>query len=100
METKTMAAPIPILGGLVDAQEMHRQNPTTFEVPSQHELALIKPGDWVKICRANERFWCNVVGSRGKYLIGAVDAPLVNDDNADINVSGKLVRFQHRHIYA
>ena len=40
-----------------------------------------------------------MVGAKGKYLIGAVDAPLVNSGNADINEPGKLVRFEYRRVY-
>jgi hypothetical protein len=90
---------IPILNKLVDAQEMHRQHPITFIVPSAHNLATIMPGDYVKICRENERFWCKVIGGVGKFLVGEVDVPLVNEGNADINKSGTRVRFEHRHVY-
>lgn len=89
---------IRVLDKLIDAQEMHRQNPITFAVPSAHDLALIQPDDWVKICREGERFWCKVIGAAGKHLIGEVDAPLVNPDNQDINVAGMRVRFEYRHI--
>ena len=94
-----MMASIPILSKLADAQTMHREHPETFDAPDAQELAAIKPGDWVKICREGERFWCKVVGAKGKYLIGAVDAPLVNSGNADINEPGKLVRFECRRVY-
>ena len=46
-----MMASIPILTKLVDAQAMHREYPETFDAPDAQELAAIKPGDWVKICR-------------------------------------------------
>lgn len=89
----------PVLTKLVDAQKMHRQHPDSFEVPSQHELACIKPGDYAKVCRHGERFWIKVLGATGKYLIGEVDVPLVVEDNADINRPWMRVRFEHRHIY-
>ena len=31
----------------------------------QAAAKAVKEGDWVKICRSNERFWCRVVDSRG-----------------------------------
>ena len=92
-------ATIPILNKLVDAQAMHREHPDTFDAPSDAELAAIKPGDWVKICREGERFWCRIVGAKGKHLIGAIDAPLVVAENADISVPGRIVRFEYRHVY-
>ena len=90
---------IPILTGLIDAQQMQRQHPATFSAPSEHELGVIVPGDYVKICRAGERFWCKILGARGKHLIGEVDTPLVNDGNSDINIAGLRVRFESRYIY-
>jgi len=89
-------ATIPILSKLVDAQEMHRQHPDTFEVPSDHELMTIVPGNFVKVSRNNERFWLRVIGASGKYLIGSVDSMLVSNPGID---HGKIVRFEHRHIY-
>jgi hypothetical protein len=40
-----------------------------------------------------------VIGGVGKFLVGEVDVPLVNEGNADINKSGMRVRFEHRHVY-
>jgi len=91
-------ATIPILSKLIDAQQMHREYPDSFEVPSAHTLALIKPGDYVKVCREDERFWCKVLGGSGRYLIEEVENELVMPANAHINV-GQRVRFEHRHIY-
>jgi len=89
---------IPKLTKLGDAQEMHRDSPETFEAPDAHELATILPGYFVKVCRSNERFWLRVIGASGKYLIGAVDAMLVEKDNQHLTL-GKVVRFEARHIY-
>jgi hypothetical protein len=44
----------------VDAQQMHIENPSTFEAPSKEELDNLKKGDSVKVCAAGERFWCTV----------------------------------------
>ena len=35
----------PIVDGFVDAQEMHRMYPTTFEVPTEEELSSLKYND-------------------------------------------------------
>jgi hypothetical protein len=90
-------ATIPILSKLVDAQEMHRQYPETFDAPSQSDIALIVPDTWVKICRNSERFWVRVIGARGKYLIGEIDSMLVQ--NPDLQL-GQVVRFEPRHLFA
>jgi len=90
-------ANITKLTKLVDAQAMARQHPDNFRVPSPHELAMIVPGTYVKVCRAQERFWIQIRGGNGKYLFGLVDFPLVDERNDD--VPGGLVRIEHRHIY-
>lgn len=53
---------------LVDAQGMHLNHPSTFQVPSDDELRNLKVGYFVKIgvefpygdSIRSERFWCNV----------------------------------------
>ena len=35
----------------VNAVEMHKQHPDTFEVPSMKELMALKKGDFVKVCQ-------------------------------------------------
>lgn len=68
----------------VNAQEMNRLNPITFEVSSQKELNEIKEGDSVKISTwlenedsINEKFWVNVVSVDGDKIKGIVDNNLI-----------------------
>lgn len=44
----------------VDAQEMHKQYPDTFEVPSKEDLEQLIVGDIVKVSAYNERFWAQI----------------------------------------
>jgi hypothetical protein len=90
---------IPILTRLVDAQEMHRQYPDTFEAPTDHELATIRPGQFIKVCRDGERFWLAVTGASGRYLIASIANPLVTSGNARLAM-GKAVRVEPRHVYS
>ena len=41
----------------VDAREVHKKYPDTFQVPSHRELKSISEGDSVKLSCAKERFW-------------------------------------------
>jgi len=58
----------------VDAQQMHKDNPKTFWVPSKKELDAIKPGDNVKVCVNDaERFWVLVTKVDGDKITGKVN---------------------------
>jgi len=45
----------------VNAREMAANHPKTFCVPTEKEMEDLKPGDFVKVCLNEERFWCEVV---------------------------------------
>jgi hypothetical protein len=66
-----------LTANLVDAQAMARAHPNTFDAPAQGELFQIMPGDFVKVCRNNERFWIEVTGRNGDMIVGAVANALV-----------------------
>lgn len=82
----------------VDAQEMGRKHPDTFEVPTNEELDAIKKGDSVKICdeEAGERFWVTVDEIDGNKITGFVNNQLVSSDLH----YGDLISFETRHIYS
>lgn len=63
--------------GFVNAQEMAKKHPDTFEVPSLEELNNIKKGDTVKVCENGERFWVNITHIEGDSIKGIVDNNLV-----------------------
>lgn len=84
---------------LTDAQEMHRQNPTTFEVPSTEELAAVNVGYFAKVCADPERFWVRVTGRTGSTLYGIIDNDLLRSETHGLHC-GELVEFEERHIYA
>jgi hypothetical protein len=92
-------ASIPRMTKLVDAQAMARRYPDTFEAPTDAELLTIEPRGFVKVSRCGERFWCQVIGGGGKYVIAHIANALVKDDNQDINDHRLFFRIELRHIY-
>jgi hypothetical protein len=50
---------------LVNATEMARTHPTTFEAPSKRQLRGIRPKDLIKISNHGERFWVEIVERDG-----------------------------------
>lgn len=84
-------ASYPLMRGLTDAQAMHVAHPDTFEVPSDHDLATLKPGSMIKVCQNrgqfSERIWVEVKGASGKYLIVQTE-------------QGGVYRVEARHVYS
>lgn len=66
---------------LLNAQQMNKEHPKTFEVPSDKELRKIKVGDIVKICDddAGERFWVEIkaIETNSGKLIGSIANNLI-----------------------
>lgn len=88
-----------VLDGLQDAQAMAFAHPDTFEAPTKDELASIVPGTcWVKVCRADERFWIGVMAVDGDQIKGFVDNDLVNPANMHLRYL-QIVLFEKRHCY-
>lgn len=83
----------------VDAQEMHRLHPLTFEAPLQDDLDKLKAGEFVKVCCANtERFWCIIQTIEGNEITATVDNNLFHSAEHGIHF-GDTVKFEKRHIY-
>jgi len=80
----------------VDAQEMAYKYPQTFETPSPTELNALMPGDYVKVCALNERFWVELTQITFDKLIGTVANDLVR-----IPLKfGEPVTFTRKNVYA
>lgn len=46
---------------LVDAADLAKRHPLTFEVPSAQEIAAVEVGDYIKVCFNDlERMWLQV----------------------------------------
>lgn len=59
---------------LVNAAEMARQHPNSFELPSAEQLYKVTAGSLVKVCDGGERFWVQLYSRRGNILRGRVDS--------------------------
>lgn len=88
---------ILMLDRLVDAQAMARKHPATFEAPTPAELASIRVGGVVKICRNGERFWVLVTHRSGEAVTGEVENHLIYNDDLSV---GTKVSFATRYIFA
>ena len=84
--------------GYVNAQEMHRQHPDTFAAPSAGELAAISPGDSVKVCTGDERFWVTVTRVDGGHIVGTVDNDLIFTAEHGLNY-GDEIHVGAEHVY-
>lgn len=83
---------------LVDAVAMAAANPKTFTVPSAAELDVLRAGDFVKVCRNDERFWVELTAIEPTLLHGIVANALVNPGNAKL-VMGSPLTCERRHVY-
>lgn len=94
--------PIPSdKAGFVDAQEMERLHPATFEAPTADELDELRPGMHAKVCTAGEggeRFWVKIDTIEGNTLTGKVDNDLVRT-HAHGWKHNDVVTFERRHVY-
>lgn len=82
--------------GFIDAQEMHKKHPETFEAPTDDELSCIKAGDSVKVCRNNERFWVTITKVDCGNIEGIIDNQLICNS---VLKCGDHVRFKKKNIY-
>jgi len=80
----------------VDAQQMAKENPETFEAPTDEELAAIEVGWTVKVSNGRERFWTEVVEKGDGYLLVKVDNMLVYMRGYNL---GDILRIEERNIY-
>ena len=79
-----------------DAQSMARMHPYTFMAPGLEELAVIKVGDFVKVCHNNERFWSIVKSVDGVTVTAEVNNDLICSQPFKC---GDTISFEKRHIY-
>lgn len=79
----------------VDAQEMKRQYPDKFFAPDIEELVRIQPGDFIKVCTENERFWVEVISVEDGVITGRVDNDLITQTLRFNDV----ISLEPRHVY-
>lgn len=85
----------------VDAQDMHRQYPETFDAPGLAQIAIARLGWFLKVSRNNERFWTLYVEHQGSgwdaEITARINNELLVDRNPDLRLH-QLVRFKARHV--
>lgn len=81
--------------GLENAKLMALEH-EAFDVPPDKEIRKLKPGDWVKVARNNERFWVRLTGFVGRRWHGEVDNILVLNDDLEL---GDSIYFMKKNIY-
>jgi hypothetical protein len=84
--------------GLADARALARKYPKTFTVPSEVTLKKLKPGDYVKVARNDERFWLKLDGYVGRRWHGTVANELLKNRNPDLDY-GESIFFMRKNIY-
>lgn len=82
----------------INAQEMHQKYPHTFDAPSHEQLAAIGPGDSVKVCTGDERFWVRVLTATETTITGMVDNDLLFADEHGLDY-GDEISFGREHVY-
>ena len=80
----------------IDAQEMSRKHPKTFEGCSQGELDAIREGDSVRIASREERFWTLVKKVNGDVITAEVINVLIIPQRYDY---GDVVQYEKRHVH-
>ena len=91
------APPTDIAEYLMDAQEVHRAHPETFDVPDSAKLANPKPGDTIKIGDGEQRFWTRVVSADATHITATVDNATAREDRG--YGQDQLVKYERRHAY-
>ena len=82
---------------LVNAQEMNKLHPLTFDYPEK-EICELKAGDSVKVCNSKERFWVTVKEIKGDDIIGIVDNDLISVSMDKLKL-GDTIGFKKENIY-
>jgi len=85
-----------VIMNFIDAQQMQKDHPDTFEAPTDAELEKLKIGDIVKVCHNDERFWVVIINIEGDKITANVDNELIC--NQPFN-NGDNIEFEKKHIY-
>jgi hypothetical protein len=83
---------------LADAFALHEQHGASFALPDPDRLAALEPGDFVKVCRHDERFWIEITKVREDVLHGTVANRLGMPGNEDLPV-GAVITARWKNVY-
>ena len=82
----------------VDAQQMAKEHPDTFEAPTKSNLNAIGQGSMVKVSICKERFWVIVNSRKGYSIVGTVDNELINT-NGHGYCLGDRIEFEIKNVF-
>jgi hypothetical protein len=80
----------------VDAVQMNKKYPNTFQLPLRKDILKLEAGNYVKICHNEERFWVIVKEIDGDKIKGIVNNDLVCEQPFKCD---DTIEFEKRHIY-
>ena len=83
----------------IDAQQMHKDFPGTFKVPSKEVLDKLKKGDLVKIAVDSERFWIRIEIVDGDKITGNIYNDLILTQYHGLKQNDPI-EFEKKHIYS
>lgn len=81
-----------------DAQQMQKDNPTTFYAPSQQELEKLTVNDLAKVCVQGERFWCIIKQINDQHITGEINNDLVFTHKHGLSDTD-VIEFEKKNIY-
>lgn len=82
----------------IDAQQLHKDFPETFKVPSPESLGKLKKEDLVKIAVDQERFWVRVETVDGEKVTGHIYSTMVATEYHGMSAND-LIEFEKKNIY-
>lgn len=82
---------------IIDYQQLHKDFPQTFEVPTQQALDNITKGDLVKICVDNERFWVRVETIQDEKVTGHIYSDLIHTSHG--LKANDHIEFEKKNVY-
>ena len=80
-----------------DAQQMHKDYPTTFQAPSIKKLEKLKVGDFVKVRHDDEAFWTIISKIDENTITATVDNVLDNEHPFEF---GDEIEFEKKNIFS
>lgn len=83
----------------IDAQQLHKDFPETFKVPSKEDLDKLTKMDLVKIAVDSERFWVRIETVDGDKITGKVYSDLILTQYHGLKQNDDI-EFEKKHIYA
>ncbi len=82
----------------LNAQELAKLHPNTFEAPTIKDLKKLKVGDFVKVSIGDERFWVEIEKIDNHNINGEINNDLVRTDRHGLKF-GDNIEFNKECVY-